>query len=319
MGTRHTIIALAALWISPCLAGTIIVDYNTRAELNAKKPQQLIERYHKSPLAQREAIVDLLMDKRADSIIALRNTVTSGITTKEKVFACKLLMEMRDRGAVRTLLQATETPEKVVRIHAINALREIGDVKAAPKFRKFLEAAPDNETLICSIYGLGKLGNKSDIKTLRGYLDKSQAIVKTSAAVSCAMLGEPNVLNILLEMTGNEDPLVSKMAVQGLGFINTPESAARLRAILNDPNAMWRNYAQISLKQQKLTSLRSEPERIQLLSGLSYDSNKWISEWAVKQLADRKPQALKELQKVKPLNPAEAKKTQQIMRMRGIK
>ncbi len=254
---------------------------NADAKPKAMSPRELIDLLNTLPQAER-TITPVLIDKRQDSIPVLRDTILKG-TPKQRIFAARLLADMRDKQAIPNLIKAAQEPEVQIRIYMINALGEIGEPNATPMLRRILDNSRDKGTLISTLIAIGRLGEKVDIKKLQKYLAYSDRQVRAWAAVACALLGDTDVQNMLIDMTYYED--TSRIAVRGLGYVNTPASSERLLEIITDPNEKWKTDARISLIRQEL-KVKSPAEQATILKELSRDESSIIAEWALEQIAD---------------------------------
>lgn len=294
-----------------------VAEKKTAEDLKSMSPKELIQALDTAPRVKAIAIREMLIDKKENSIPLLRDTILRG-TPKQKIFACTLLGEMRDKGAVANLLQVVEDPDVRIKLCGINALRDIGDPNARQKLRKVLDKSKDKGTLICTLIAIGKLGEKSDIKKLQKFIRHSEGQVQTAGAVACAMLGDTTVQNLLIEITYDKDPFSARTAVKGLGYLSTPESADRLQDILTDPNGVWKTDARIALVRQKLVG-KPLAQKSKLLQKLTEDKNELVSEWALGEISDsdipEKRAILEDLAKSKT---KAARRAGQLLKMREV-
>jgi len=317
---RHTLscqqIAVGCIFMSFVLSS--FGQTPISSELDKLPAQELIRRVASAGHAERVAIVDNLISRRSETLPALRSTLTSG-TIEQKALACNMLSEMRDKESVELLIDVTQSPEGRLQYVAINALREIGDSRAAPRLRDVLKGRNlDEGKKICALIALGRLGADKDLPQLRGFLNDESAAVRTAAAGAIAMLGSPEAQDVLIQMTEAKDPFTQKLAVKSLGYLDTPESTSRLEAILRDPSASWKNYARISIEQQRLRREKSTGERVRALSRLAADENTWMAEWAIEQISDMDTQeARQELRRLSKSNMRHATQARRTLSLRG--
>ena len=257
---------------------------NASADLKTMSPQKLIEAFGTATQSESTEITDMIIDKKKDSLPVLRETILRG-TPKQKILACRLLGEMRDMDALANLSQAVQEPDVQVKVHAINALREIGDPSAARVLRKLMKEEKNKGAIICTLLSIGKLGDKSDMEKLKEYLANPEADVKVTSAVALAMLGDTGVQDILIDMSYEKEPFVSRTAVKGLGYLNTNAATKRLNQIVAEPNARWKNDARIAITQHQLKG-KSPLEQATILKTLAEDKAELVAEWAVDTIAD---------------------------------
>jgi len=252
--------------------------------MGAKSLAEVIERWDKASPSERVSIEDALFEDISGAIPVLRDKVVTG-TRKQKMFACAMLVQMRDTGSVETLVKAMDDPDDMVKTRAIVSLTRLKAKQAVTKIRQQVAKAKNRTTLKAALAGLGMLGNAQDIPALRAHLSDPAESVRINAAVALALLGNHEGQEILLAGTQSTKPIVRKEATYSLGFVNTVESRNRLQEILDDPGGKWKTYAQIALAQQDLAN-KPPGQKISALKTLASDKNRQVAEWAVERIGE---------------------------------
>lgn len=279
-------------------------------------PNELLAKWSQVNRNERLAITEALIEKKAVSVPVLREKILKG-KRAQRVFAIKLLTEMRDKGAVPHLIKGLTDPEKQMRMFSINSLRQIEDPRATPELRKKMKEPINDEELACVLFALGKLGNRADIRTLEQYLGDSRVIIRLASASAIAMLGDATVSDILIDLSQSKEPFIQKTAIKSLGYLDTPESTQRLESILANPSANWKDYAWISLQQQWLRIISKDADKLKLLSEHAKNKNRRLSEWAIEEMADIGTMtANNELEKISKGNIRISSKAKRIIRLR---
>lgn len=254
-------------------------------QLKTMPPEALIQAWENADRNQRSLFLDALIENRSSSLPALRDAVLKG-TSSEKLIACALIAEMRDKDSVITLLAATSDPDEQVRTRAITALRLIGDPRAVPRLRELVQTTPEGPVLKSSLAALGTLGGSEDISLIQPSLFHSDESVRVNAAAALALLGNSDGQSVLLASSHSENSLARLEATVALGYLNTLEARTRLQEIINDPEGRWKNEAHVALAQQDLTAKLTTSEKIGYLMLLTQDQNRLVARWAVAKLAD---------------------------------
>ncbi|MEN6308290.1 MAG: HEAT repeat domain-containing protein [Anaerohalosphaeraceae bacterium] len=258
-----------------------------------KKPAELIKQWEGSSHGEQEAIQDLLFDNITESSLELRNKIVTG-TQKEKLFACKMIAQMKDAESVPTLIQAIDDPSDKIKARAILSLKELHANQAADGVRQQMLKTKSKSVLKVSMIALGSFGDSQDVPRLRAYLPDTgfrtrgllpDESVCVNAAAALALLGKYDGQALLLRATHSTNPVVKKEAIYSLGFVNTSDSQRRLQEIISDPNGQWKSYAEMALTQQKLMTSNT-PQKIQILEKLVKDKSPRLSEWAVERIAE---------------------------------
>lgn len=247
-------------------------------------PDALIHMWEQASRSEKWAIELVILGKRSSALPTLRDTLLNG-SLSEKMLAGSLLAEMRDRGSVDALLDASYDKEEKVQARAITALRLIGDSKAAPRFREIVQTYHHRAVLKCALAALGKIGSSADVPLIKEKLSNPDESVRVNAAGALALLGSTEGYNILFAATHGENSLAQIDALFYLGYINSKEATIRLEEIISDPQGKWKSYARIALAQQKLNN-KSLQEKAEYLASLVKDPNRHLKLWAVEQLSE---------------------------------
>ena len=286
MNKRHNKLRYTAFFILfPCLVAQGIAGQTADPNLlGEKSPAEFIERWDKATPGERVLIEDALFADISGAIPVLRDKVVRG-TKKQKMFACAMLVQMRDTGSVETLVAAMDDPDDMVKTRAIVSLTRLKAKQAVIKIRQQVAKAKNRAVLKAALAGLGMLGNAQDIPALRAHLSDPDESVRINAAVALALLGNYEGQEILLAGTRSTRPIARKEATYSLGFVNTVESRNKLQEILDDPDGKWKTYAQIALAQQDLTN-KPLGQKVSALKILASGKNEQVAEWAVERIAE---------------------------------
>jgi len=280
--------------------------------------RELLNRLETAVRAQRARIIDEFANRRDAALPTLREALSAG-TENQKILVCRLLAAMRDVEAVVSLVEMTRIPDYKIKAYAVNALGQIGDRSAAPRLREIL--LQDNTHIgvtICALEAVGSLGSTSDVALIRKFLDNGPAPVRVIAAKALAMLGNPEVEAVLLQLSQNAEPFVQKAAVEGLGYLDSDLSRRRLQSILKAPSAGWKSYARIAIERQRIRARPTVSDRLEALLELTNDCNKRVAGWAIEEIADTgTPEADSILEEVSKGDGIKATKAERALKLRG--
>lgn len=247
-------------------------------------PRTLVHAWTQAPAHERPAIADAVVAQRAAARPALRDAALSG-TPAERVFACGMLAELRDRDSLDVLLEATADADVRVRRRAATALRILNDRRAAPRLRALTRGTPDTGVLKTALAALGRLGLPADVATIAPFLDHDDVGVRVVAAGALALLGDERGLALVLEASEVGNPGVQKTATYALGLFGDPAAAARLDAILADPDGAWKAYALLGKAERALAG-QPPARQVELLGEFAQLRSRTVAEWAVERLTD---------------------------------
>lgn len=253
-------------------------DYRTLA------PSQLVRAWKSAPREDRSALIEALLTRRAEILPALRDSARNG-DRADKIFACSLIGEMRDRDGVDSVLAATADADVKVRRRAATVLRILNVRRSAPRLRELVRTDSDLGVLKTALAALGRLGDPQDVALIAPFLDHADDGVRIVAAGSLAMLGDERGLDLVIQATHAEDPGVQKNATYALGLFRATAAAERVQAILDDPNGAWRGYALIARAEREL-AVESTADQIATLDELARGRSRTAAEWAVDRLTD---------------------------------
>lgn len=270
------LVAVALAWATaaPVLAQS---DYRTAA------PRALVHAWAQAGKRERGPIVEALIARRAEARPALWDAARFG-STREKIFACSMIAELRDRDGVDAVVDASGDADVRVRRRAATVLRILADRRAAPRLRA-LTADADAGVVKTALAALGRLGEARDVRTIAPFLAHADAGVRVTAAGALALLGDERGLALVLQATGDPDPGVQKTATYALGFFSAPAATAKLDAILADPQAAWRAYALLAKAEHALAG-QPAAQQIALLDQFAQMRSRTVAEWAVDRLTD---------------------------------
>ena len=255
-----------------------------QTQYKAMAPEVLVQAWPGATRPDRTLIEDALVERRATSLPALRQSARAGAVA-EKLFACALLAEMRDQGSTATLLTATTDSDARVRARAVSALRIVGDRSAASRMRQLVRGEKSGPVLKVSLAALGELGTSRDAGLVRPLLSHPSEDVRVMAAGALAMLGDQGGQEIVLAATRSADPWVQKQATFALGYLGTPEATARVHEILDDPSGQWKSYAVMALALQELRA-QFPQEQVVTLDSVARGQDGLAADWALDRLVD---------------------------------
>lgn len=269
---------VGALAVSSAASAQVRPDYRTAS------PRSLVQAWRSAPREDRGAIADAMITRRAQVLPALWDSARFG-DREEKMFACSMIAEMRDRDGVDAVLAATADGDVKVRRRAATALRILNDGRAAPRLRELARTEGDTGVLKTALAALGRLGNRGDVALIKPFLSHGDPGVRVVAGGALAMLGNESGLDLVLQATSSSDPGVQKSATYALGLFASPLAAQRLQAIVDDPQGAWKAYALVGLAERRVAS-QSNSQRVQTLEALARGRSRTLAEWAVDRLTD---------------------------------
>ena len=274
----------AALVAAALVLATATSGLAQSSDYRTADPRALVNAWTHAPAAERGPIVDALIERRAQAQPALWEAARFG-SSQEKKFACSMIAELRDHDGVDALVDASADADVHVRRRAATALRILADRRAVPRLRAITRDESDLGVLKTALVALGKLGDARDVATIAGFLGHGDAGVRVVAAGALAMLGDERGLAIALQATGDPDPGVQKSATYALGFFTAPAAAAKLDAIIADPQADWRAYALLAKAERALAG-QPPAQQVALLDEFAQMRSRTVAEWAVDRLTD---------------------------------
>jgi len=256
------------------------------ADYRSADPRALLRALPGAPPETRAEIAAAMAARRTQVLPTLWDAARFG-DRAEKMLACSLIAELRDRDGVDALVDASADADVRVRRRAATALRILADRRAAPRLRALLGGEADLGVLKTALAGLGRIGLARDAQAIAPFLAHADLGVRVVAAGALALLGDEQGLALVLQATDAGDPGVQKSATYVLGFFAAPAAAARLQAIVDDPQGAWKAYALIALTERQLAA---QPPATQAatLAALARRSgrSRTQAEWAVDRLTD---------------------------------
>jgi len=278
LGVAVALVGLAAVAAHPAL-GQARLDYRTA------DPRALLQAWKTVAPEDRSALATAMVARRAQVLPYLWDAVRFG-DQREKLFACAMIADVRDRDGVDALLVATSDPDVKVRRRAATALRILADPRSAARLRELVRSESDPGVVETSLAALGKLGQRSDRYLVEPFLTHPDAGVRVVAAGALAMLGDERGLDIVLAATTSSDlPEVQKSATYALGLFRAAAAGDRLQAILDNPYGAWKSYALIAVAERKLAT-QTPKEQVATLEPLVLGRSRTLAEWAVDHLTD---------------------------------
>lgn len=276
--------SLAVVGLLAAFALASPAQAQSRPDYRNAGPQQLVSAWKTAPRGDRGEIVAALIARRGEALPVLRNSARSG-DAAEKFFACSMIAELRDRDGVDALVQASSDGDVRVRRRAATALRILVDRRSAVRLRELLQSESDPGVLATALAALGRLGLRRDVSSIAPFLTHGDENARVVAAGALAILGDERGLDLVLQSTTSADPGAQQSATYALGFFRAAAAGARLQAILDDPNGVWKSYALIAQTERALVT-QSATEQIATLDGLAHGRSRTAAEWAVDRLTD---------------------------------
>jgi HEAT repeat protein len=274
----------AARWFAALALLAVAAVAEARPDYGALAPSQLVRAWKSTPREDRSALIEALLTRRAEILPALRDAARNG-DPADKIFACTLIGEMRDRDGADSVMAATADADVKVRRRATTVLRVLNVRRAAPRLRELVRTDADFGVLKTALAALGRLADPRDVALIAPFIDHSDDGVRIVAAGSLAMLGDERGLDLVIQATHSEDPGVQKNATYALGLFRAAEAAERVQAILDDPNGAWRGYALIARAEREL-AVESAADQVATLEELARGRSRTAAEWAVDRLTD---------------------------------
>jgi HEAT repeat protein len=273
----------AAGWfVALALMGVSVAE--AQPDYRSVAPAQLVRAWKSAPREDRSALIEALITRRAEVLPALRESARNG-DRADKIFACSMIAEMRDRDGVDSVVAASTDADVKVRRRAATVLRILNVRRSAPRLREMVRTDSDLGVLKTALAALGRLGLPQDAALVAPFIDHADDGVRIVAAGSLAMLGDERGLDLVIQATHAEDPGVQKNATYALGLFRAAAAAERVQAILDDPNSPWRGYALIARAEREL-ALESTADQVATLDELARGRSRTAAEWAVEQLTD---------------------------------
>ena len=190
--------------------------------------------------------------------IKVRTLFSESDDTAIRRYLALVLGYTGDREAVPALLEAAEGDDAQLRIYSLWALGVMGDERAQDQL---IAALDDNDPGVRKIaaHALGEIRTPRAEAALVEVLDDQVADVRWNAAQTLAVLGSDAGLNVLLEMTDRErvaatpeiepeqveDVMIA--GVESLARLNSPQAAAAIEALTEDPSLKVRDAARQAL------------------------------------------------------------------------
>jgi hypothetical protein len=253
-------------------------------DYRSANPRALVQAMKGAPQKQRAEIAEVIVTRRAEMLPVLRATVRSG-SREDKMLACSMIADMRDREGVDALLAATGDADVKVRRRATTALRILNDRRAAARLRELLANESDLGVVKTSLAALGRLGQKKDIALIAPFMNHADYGVVVVAAGALAMLGDQRGLDVVIQATYSSDPGVQKSATYALGLFSGAAAGNRLQEIVDDPNGAWKAYALIALGERRMAG-QPQAQQVQILDAMARGRSRTQAEWAVDRLTD---------------------------------
>lgn len=248
-------------------------------------PEALVRAAAYGPVTERPAVLEALLESRGAALPTLRDEARRGVTRDSRLAAIGMLVEMRDRDGVPALLDAAGDTDEQIQRGALAALRTLADPRAVTRFRQVVRKGTSAGAVKIAAAGLGRIGNGTDLASLRALLASGDEGVRVTAAGALAMLGSDEGTQVLLDAIAGDNALAQKNATYALGFVHTAEAAAKLQEIVDDPDGRWKSYAVIALAERGLPAQQPD-EQIATLALLGRGRDRIAADWAIEQLTD---------------------------------
>jgi HEAT repeat protein len=276
---RGGILAAALLALAVPAFAQAAPDYR------AANPKDLVRELKAAAPGDRAAIVSAMVARRGQVLPELWNAARFG-DAADKVVACSMIAELRDRDGVDAVVDASGDGDVRVRRRAATALRILNDRRAAARLRQLVRTDTDLGVVKTAIAALGQLGAARDVALIAPFVGHPDAGTRVVAAGSLAMLGDERGLTLVLEATrAGDDPGAQKSATYALGYFKAAAAAARVQEILADPQGAWKSYALIALAQRQLAG-QPAAAQIATLDTLANGRSRTAAEWSVERLTD---------------------------------
>jgi HEAT repeat protein len=154
-----------------------------------------------------------------------------GQIREDRYYAALLLGEIREKGAVPALIEATA--DSTINDQAAISLGQIGDRRAIPALRKMVEAFPDQK--LWAGYGLAALGEAEGFDLLtEAALSDPLWTQRRHAVEALGRIGDRSYLSTMVKLLKDKHPNVRVSAAVALGRIGDREALPALTEALND-------------------------------------------------------------------------------------
>ncbi len=142
------------------------------------------------------------------------------------------IMNLLGEPAVPVLIQQLESPDKDVRMFAVDNLIYISSKKSIHALVKALEDNNINVAAAAAV-GVGKVGEPEHFETLRKYLD-SEHWMRCSVIRGMGFLGNHQAIEVILPLIHDEDLMVKISAIQALVKLANHEILPELLNLLRE-------------------------------------------------------------------------------------
>jgi HEAT repeat protein len=180
-----------------------------------------------------------------------------------RYFAARSIGRHRFLDSMESLARLANTdPAGHVRIAAIEALGRLGGVRAVSIIAPLTEAL-ERDIACAALTALGSIGHPDSLPPLQAALHSAEPARRTAAVSALAMRGGAGAAEALQRIAvTDEEASISRMAVESLARLGTPDAVAALTELTSEP----------ARREDCILALsRLEPEQIPLIAvGLNH-------------------------------------------------
>lgn len=139
------------------------------------------------------------------------------------------------------LIEQLQAEDLEVRLAAVLALGEIGDMKAVPALSELL--SEDSQLTIATANALAQIGDRRAYDALLGKIGHPDAAVRQAVVAALNSLGHPDMLAATIDLLQDNDPHVRESAVKIAGYFAFNECVTLLLERTRDPDEKVRQTA----------------------------------------------------------------------------
>jgi hypothetical protein len=161
---------------------------------------------------------------------------------KVKAAAAEALGLLGNSGAVKALLAFFDTQDAALRNSVVRAIIRIADEKAIPDIASFLKHS-DKRVRVLAAYVLGQIRHPLATKQVEHALHDESFEVREAAVKALGDLGDPQSVDILLEIADEPQQYPYVWIVDALGKVANPRAFPTLLRALEHQSAEVREAA----------------------------------------------------------------------------
>lgn len=178
-----------------------------------------------------EPLVDPWVAVRAEDIAAVRGVLLNGTNRDAKLQAAQALATLRAKAALPDLYPLLKSKDDGMMLAALRAIEVAGD-KAAASETIFLLRDLNDKIQARAISINGVFRNEAALPDLAEVFSRGRSVSSRAAALEAiAMIGSAESKGLFEQNLDNREDKLRGFAAEGLGRINSSESAAKIEGL----------------------------------------------------------------------------------------